>query len=355
MSYILVFICDTTNHLLPFLTLKQRKMGVEWTLSQLADTNTDPSSMADSKFRDIYDVIDTDEKWFWLCKDRKKYFIFKGEEDKIPARKCKSKRFLQKVHFFCAVACPRYDYTTKSWFDGKLLMEPFVEKVPAKRNSVNRKAGTLVTTPVSVTASVHRAMVLDHLLPAIKEKWKGSTTKQLFIQEDNAPPHSAANERIIAQEDLLKHNLHVKMVKQAPSSPSFNYLDAGIFNSIQKKVHSANPRSVDDLIQCVISAFNGLHRNVIDDTFLSVQSSMKDCLKVDGDNTVPLGHMGKGKLCRGGSLPIVLSVEHSLVCKAYKFLEGCTDLEKVNSAEAAACDADDSDSDSNSGAGSYGF
>ena len=75
------------------------------------------------------------------------------------------------------------------------------------------------------------------------------------------------------------------------------------------------------MIGCVSDAFDSLHRNVIDDVFLSVQASMRDSLKCDGDNIIPLSHMGKQRLRRGGDLPIVLNVDHHLLSKAWKFLE----------------------------------
>ena len=95
----------------------------------------------------------------------------------------------------------------------------------------------------------------------------------------------------------------------------------GIFNSIQKKVYNACPKSINDLVVCVTAAFDSLHRNTIDDVFLSVQASMRDSLKCDGDNIIPLSHMGKARLRRGGQLPVVLTVDHNLVSRAWNFLE----------------------------------
>ena len=223
--------------------------------------------------------------------------------------------------FLCAVARPCYDYTSKHWFEGKLGIWPFVKRARVKRNSKNPKAGTIVDTPVSVTAPVYKAMIVENLLTAIKAKWPRSTTQRLKIQEDNASPHSTTNALTIGQEALLKHSLHVEVVKQPPRSPTFNALDCGIFNSIQKKVYEASPKSIKELISCVKSAFDSLHRNTIDDVFLSVQSSMRDSLKCDGDNTIPLSHMGKARLCHGGQLSLVVSVDYNLLSRAWNFLE----------------------------------
>ena len=78
-------------------------------------------------------------------------------------------------------------------------------------------------------------------------------------------------QKAIAQEALLKNNLYVKKVfKQPPNkSPEFNALDCAIFNSIEKKVYRACPRSIGELINCVKRSFNSIHRDTIDDFFVS--------------------------------------------------------------------------------------
>ena len=52
--------------------------------------------------------------------------------------------------FLFSVARPQYDYRAKRLFNGKIRVWPFVETVPAKRNSKNRPAGTEDVKPVSV-------------------------------------------------------------------------------------------------------------------------------------------------------------------------------------------------------------
>ena len=212
----------TTGHLLPLLNLKQRRQRVQFVLDHLADSRPGLSFM-DRKFEDMMSTIHVDEKLFYIKQDRQRYYLLPDEP--VPIRKCLSKRYLPKIMFCCAVARPGYDYRSKQWFNSKLSIWPFAKDVKAKRNSKNRPAGTIVTTPVSVTAPVYRAMIVDNLLPAIKAKWPGSTTRQIKIQEDNTSAHSAANELTIAQEALLKHSLHVEVVKQPPRSPTFNALD----------------------------------------------------------------------------------------------------------------------------------
>ncbi|ETV82539.1 hypothetical protein H257_05143 [Aphanomyces astaci] len=96
--------------------------------------------------------VHVDEKWFYLTKVNRRYYVYDDEE--VAARTVKSKHFITKVMFLAAVARPRFDPHTRRVFDGKIGVWPFVEVVAAKRTSVNRDKGTLVTVPLSVNAVV---------------------------------------------------------------------------------------------------------------------------------------------------------------------------------------------------------
>ena len=70
-------------------------------------------------------------------------------------------------------------------------MFPLVTKVPARRSSVNRAAGTLETKPItSINKEVSRMFFINKVLPAIKEKWpREQAFETIYIQQDNAPSH----------------------------------------------------------------------------------------------------------------------------------------------------------------------
>jgi hypothetical protein len=223
--------------------------------------------------------------------------------------------------FLCAVARPRWDYHKQQYFDGKLGIFPFVEKVPAKRSSKNRPKGTLVTTPVSVTGSTYQEWMIEKVLPAIKSKWPKSTDF-IRVQDDGARPHTKKGVRESIEAAARDMGLpHLKMEQQPPQSPQFNALDCGVFNSIQKKVYEAGATGVDGLIAAVEEEFLELPPYKIDNTFLSVQCAMEDCLKVDGDNTMKLRHMSKGKLRKEGLLPTSIKVDPLLIAKGREILD----------------------------------
>ena len=105
---------------------------------------------------------------------------------------------MTKVLFHCGTTQPWFDLQRNAWFDCEIGLWPFVAKEPAKRTSVNRPKGTLVTKPQNVNCEVYnKQMMMEKvLLPAIHNKWlKGadlgpSPGGEIIIQqEDNAKPH----------------------------------------------------------------------------------------------------------------------------------------------------------------------
>ncbi|KAF0682707.1 hypothetical protein As57867_025112, partial [Aphanomyces stellatus] len=141
---------------------------------------------ANMQFDEMLEHVHLDEKWFYLTKVTRTFYLVPGEAE--PQRKCKSKRFITKVMFLSAVARPRYNDDTGKWWDGKIGTWPFVERVQARRDSVNRAAGTYEAKPITVTKDVYREFLTDKVLPQIVSKWP-SPTKKVLLQHDNALAH----------------------------------------------------------------------------------------------------------------------------------------------------------------------
>ena len=132
----------------------------------------------------MYNRIHIDEKWFYITKADRSYYITLEEE--TPSRHCKSKRFIGKVMLMAAVARPR------PGFDGKLGIWPLVEYGEAIRASRNRPRGAPVTKPIAVINREEiKKMIIDKILPAIREKFPvTSKPYPVLIQQDNAKPHA---------------------------------------------------------------------------------------------------------------------------------------------------------------------
>jgi len=124
-----------------------------------------------------YDEVHIDEKWFDLTPEASKIYITKTEKELNVSsiqRKTRHKSHIVKVMFLAAVARPQFNNQGDCVFDGKIGLWPFVEKVPAKRNSKRRPKGTMETKCLSVTASVYQEYLINKVLPAIYAKWPRS-------------------------------------------------------------------------------------------------------------------------------------------------------------------------------------
>jgi hypothetical protein len=240
-------------------------------------------------------------------------------EEDVPERTCKSKNFIGKVMFLVAVARPRYDFDDNETFSGKIGVFPFVTKEQARRTSVNRVAGTLETKPInSVNRDVSRRFLLEKVIPAIKEKWpRDAIHEPIIIQQDNARCHINENDSEfcqIAKED----GFDIRLMCQPPNPPDLNILDLGFFRAIQSLQHKETPKSIDELIEAVMKAFESfLETNKI---FLTLQTCMKEIMKAKGSNKYDIPHIKKDILQKEGQLPTEIKCDPSLVEEVISYL-----------------------------------
>ncbi|KAF0706140.1 hypothetical protein AaE_014255 [Aphanomyces astaci] len=239
-------------------------------------------------FGNMNNFVHVDEKWFFLTTVKKRYYLY--EDEVLPTRFLKSKRFITKVMFLAAVARPCYDHHKKCHFDGKIGVWPFVKPVEAKRNSKNRPKGTPLLAPESVNAEVYRKMIVDNVVPAIKAKMpRQSQANIIYLQQDNASPHAS----VTTQRLLERGVTGIGVSNQPPNSPDFNVLDLGYFNSIQSLQSRKCTRTVEELIDAVKSSFHELPRDNLSKNFISLQKVMEKTLEHMGRNDYKMPHMHK--------------------------------------------------------------
>ena len=84
---------------------------------------------------DFKDYIHIDEKWFYLTKCKRSYYVLLGEE--IPQRTCKNKRFISKVMvaYDSSLAHPR-------WPKNAFLMEKLVYGHSLRKRQPNETVRT---------------------------------------------------------------------------------------------------------------------------------------------------------------------------------------------------------------------
>jgi len=220
----------------------------------------------------------------------------------------------------CAVAKPRWDDATNTWWDGKVGMWPFTEFVPAARSSRNRPAGTPETKPVSVTRGIYKAMLLEEVLPAIKAKWPPSSSKAICVQQDNARPHVPADDIDVVAAGHAD-GWAIKMVCQPPNSPDTNVLDLGFFRALQSNQVKRGATTLDDIVQNVRAAWLDIPHSTLLSNFRTLQLVVGQILVHGGGNDFKPLHIGKDKLERDGRLPEQPLVDPQVVASAVANLD----------------------------------
>ncbi|KAL7087657.1 hypothetical protein ACP275_13G081300 [Erythranthe tilingii] len=304
-----------SNAIKPFLTEENKRSRLQFCLSMLEGD----SIHHDPIFRGMYNIIHIDEKWFQLTKKSEHYYLLPEEED--PIRTCKSKNFIGKVMFLVAIARPMFDEQGNEIFSGKIGVFPLVTREPAKRNSVNRVAGTLETKLIaSVKRDVIRSFLIEKVIPTIKEKWPTEDSRYpIFIQQDNARTH-------IPQDDIefcrvaKEDGFDIRLMCQPPNSPELNVLDLGFFSAIQSLQYKESPKNVDELINAVVRAFEGFSARKSNRIFLTLQSCMIEIMRGKGSNKYKIPHMSKAMLEREGRLPTQLKCDRELVQEILNYL-----------------------------------
>ena len=142
-----------------------------------------------STFDDMSDVINVDEKWLYMTKNTKKFYL--GMQEHEVHSTTRSKWFSTKVMFLAAVVRPRWDSINNKYFDGKLGIWPLTIIETTKRKCRNCTAWMLVMKSMdSITADQYCDTLMYHVVPAIKTKWPGNLSDtRIKIQQDNARPH----------------------------------------------------------------------------------------------------------------------------------------------------------------------
>ncbi len=121
----------------------------------------------DPKFKDLFDFVFIDEKWFYLYQKSEKYYLLTEEDD--PHRTCKNKNYIPRFMFLCVCARPRFK-DENCIFDGRIGCFPLVTYEPARRGNerTDLVRGDLVMKPItSITRDVIRDFMINKVLPAI--------------------------------------------------------------------------------------------------------------------------------------------------------------------------------------------
>ena len=228
----------------PYLTSANKETRLKWCIDMI-----DQGLLDDPKFKDLFDFVFIDEKWFYLHQKSERYYLLPDEDE--PHRTCKNKNYIPRIMFLCVVARPRFRDGV-CVFDGKIGCFPLVTIEQAIRGSHNRLRGEQVIKPIqSITRDVIRDFMINRVLPAIKAKWpREDVHKPIFIQQDNAPTHLKVDDPQFC-ECAKQDGFDIRLICQPANSPDFNVLDLGFFRAIQVIQYKKNAKILKELIPAV--------------------------------------------------------------------------------------------------------
>lgn len=296
----------------PSLTHQNKMQRIDHALSQV----TLNERIDEYRFNSMYNYVHIDEKWFYLLRENQSYYLTPQEE--APYRHTKSKRYIGKVMFICAVARPRYDHHRRKLFDGKIGIWPFVEKQKALRNSVNRPAGTMETKSVNVDKNIYREYLVTKIIPAIKKKFPFQRNKPVLIQQDNARPHVSPTDPELLQ-SIAASGKNIQLVCQPPNSPDFNVLDLGFFRSLQSMQTKMQFTDIDGLIASVKYSYEIYLSERLSDIFLTYQSVMETALLYFGHNNFKIPHKKKHQMTATEKLTHNITCDGTTVKEAQNY------------------------------------
>nr|GMC58175.1 Transposase, Tc1-like protein [Ipomoea batatas] len=159
-----------------------------------------------------------------------------------------------------------------------------------------------------VNKEVTRKWLVDYVLPAIRVKWPLSSSKSIFIQQDNAKPHISVNDAEFL-EAAQKNGFDIRLTWQPPNSPDMNVLDLVFFRAIQYLQYQESPRNVDELVVATQKAFDDISIESLSNIFLTLQLCMVEVMKRFGGNNYKIPHINKQKLEQEGQLPTTISCD----------------------------------------------
>ncbi|XP_074266864.1 uncharacterized protein LOC141590154 [Silene latifolia] len=211
-----------------------------------------------------------------------------------------------------------------------LVYGPSPTKNQQKEKSKNRVAGTIVTKPIeSITKAVTKQTLINLVIPAIKQKWPASASKEIHIQQDNAKPHINGKDKDFL-EAATSDGFNIKLTQQPAQSPDLNILDLGFFRSIQSLQDENPAKTVEELVNKVTEAYESETVETLDNVFLNLQACMLEIMKKREHNNYPLPHLAKVSQRRQETLPRDLTVDEDLVKECIQFLIACGSIGKLD-------------------------
>jgi hypothetical protein len=159
------------------------------------------------------------------------------------------KSHIMKVMFLCALARPRFNNTTRQWFDGLIGIFPVGElNMYQQTRSANHALGDLKWTDFILDREGKKRMMIGLMLPDIKKKMP--INNNIAVQQDGAKAHLPVNDPDFKTkvQELYGNEDAVKLYTQPAQSPDLNVNDLGFFASLQSLYYRTSPKNSLELI-----------------------------------------------------------------------------------------------------------
>jgi hypothetical protein len=158
-----------TSDIKPALTDKNKKERLIYCFSFVDPRAVTTRNRRDEwQFREMFDEVHIDEKWFYLTMKVRRYIMAANET--LPHRTVSHKSHIEKVMFLCAQARPRHDTAANCQWDGKIGIWPVGDRVRAQRRSSKHKRGDWKWKNKNVDSEVYLEMMRDVVI-SIATKW----------------------------------------------------------------------------------------------------------------------------------------------------------------------------------------
>ncbi len=238
---------QSRSYLKPVLTDAQKLSRLEYIVRQIGNGK----SFSLNKNR-----IHMDEKWFYVVREGRLRWLDPNEP--VDTASVHKKQNVTKVMFLVAIGLPhKFNHNGEEQeFDGKIGCWAFTEQTLAKRDSVNRPAGTELTVSQNVTSSVYYEMIREKVIPAIRKKLPHMKEEGIIVQHDGAPSHTGKGNVANLNEAGLQRGWNITFEVQPAQSPDLNKCDLCFFNSLQldSERHRKGGK-IEELIVSVENAF----------------------------------------------------------------------------------------------------
>jgi hypothetical protein len=222
--------------------------------------------------------------------------------------------------FVVAMARPQKD------FDGRVGCWAVIDAVTAKRDSKNRKAGTVEQKSTTMDSAKYFEIVTKEggLLDSVKRNMPWLKGKDIIVQHDGAPPHTGKGNEEKLKEVGIKDGWNIKFVTQPAQSPDTNILDLGFFNSLKKRIAAkyALSNTREELMDAVMGAYGTYERDTLECIWGHQYAVYDRILKHFGGNDFSAPHSGVRKNQRAGNeLALAMNINTKLMKEVKKLVE----------------------------------